>query len=302
MSSGIRVPRILLLPFGGLASIELPEKPLLELKVALAGPLINFAVVLGSLVVFYLTPLDIVSYSSLLAGFSDGSLNLLNLSAVFNLFFWINLVLGVFNMLPAFPMDGGRVFRSVLALWVDYLKATRMAALVGQMIFSLFVLYGLFVMDLWLILIGGFLWFAGGSELKYTGLRKLFHGIRLRDVVYKVPYVNGSLSVKEFLERVASPRNMIYLVSDSAGSLKGVLNLDSLPSSAGQRGDVKLSDLASTEYTVLNADLRVSDALRALIKNDLCLVVDSNLVLGCVTMDYLMKLKSYYLVMNRLGG
>jgi stage IV sporulation protein FB len=123
---GIRVRDVVLLPIGGMARAErIPEKPWQEIVVALSGPAVNFvlaAVVYGILLVTG-RPLDLES---------DLLTNLLV----------INLVLGTFNLIPAYPMDGGRILRGILALRLPYLRATRWAKNVGQTIALGFVVLG----------------------------------------------------------------------------------------------------------------------------------------------------------------
>jgi stage IV sporulation protein FB len=129
---GVRVKDITLLPIGGVARLEtMPEKPSHELLIATVGPLVNFAIALG--LGLALLPLlgarslfNLRYVARLLLGpESFLSLVLYLLSA--------NLVLGVFNLIPAFPMDGGRMLRAFLAIWTSYPRATRIAARIGQM-------------------------------------------------------------------------------------------------------------------------------------------------------------------------
>ncbi len=116
---GIRTPDITLLPIGGVARLErMPEKPSQELVVAIAGPLVNVVIAL------------------LLFPFARGSLDPVIIQNVgvglVTKLFITNVILVVFNMIPAFPMDGGRVLRAFLAMRMDYAKATNIAATIGQ--------------------------------------------------------------------------------------------------------------------------------------------------------------------------
>jgi stage IV sporulation protein FB len=123
---GIRVRDVVLLPIGGMARADrIPEKPWQEIVVAISGPLVNFvlAAVLYSIVVLRGTPLNLES---------DFVTNLLV----------INLFLGAFNLVPAYPMDGGRILRGLLALKLPYLRATRYAKNTGQLIAQFFVVAG----------------------------------------------------------------------------------------------------------------------------------------------------------------
>jgi len=128
---GVRVRDITLLPIGGVARLEnLPERPSHESLIAVAGPAVNFALALGLGLALLLwkgagLPFDIGYLSRLLMGSrSLVSLGVYLLSA--------NLILGLFNLIPAFPMDGGRLLRALLATWTSYPRATRIAARLGQ--------------------------------------------------------------------------------------------------------------------------------------------------------------------------
>lgn len=155
---GIQVRDIVLLPIGGVARAErIPENPKQEIVVAISGPLVNFALaaVFAIVLVARQTPLDYENdfLFSLLA---------------------INIALGTFNLIPAFPMDGGRILRGVLATKMDYLRATRYAKNVGQIIAILFVLVGFmnshFIM---LPLIAVFVFFGAISEEKMVRMKLL---------------------------------------------------------------------------------------------------------------------------------
>ncbi len=160
---GIRTADITLLPIGGVARLtRLPEKPIQELVIALAGPAVNVVIagVLFALVVFGL----IIDVSAPALG--------LEMTLLEQLLF-ANVFLAAFNLLPAFPMDGGRVLRSLLALRLSYVKATQIAARVGRWMALFFVLMAIYTGHLMLLLIAGFIFLAGTAELM---------GVRMREV------------------------------------------------------------------------------------------------------------------------
>lgn len=121
---GIHTWGITLLPIGGLASLErMPREPRQEFAITIAGPAVNVAI---AGILFVLTHLvDQIATA-------NQAVLIANAFAV--QLMWINVVLAVFNMLPAFPMDGGRILRSVLAVWLDYRQATWIAVRVGQVV------------------------------------------------------------------------------------------------------------------------------------------------------------------------
>jgi len=113
---GVHVRRILLMPIGGMAEFDsIPRRPMQEFVITIAGPAVNFVIV-G--VLWFVLPENEVLY------YSIGHLVLL--------LFWANLMMGTFNLLPAFPMDGGRILRALLATRLPYLRATRIASIVGK--------------------------------------------------------------------------------------------------------------------------------------------------------------------------
>jgi len=123
-SFGIRTPRILLMPIGGMAEMDsIPRRPRDEIIIALAGPAVNYLLI-GVLLLFVRFP----------ANWNDWAYLELSPMGLGRYLVLANLVMGVFNLLPAFPMDGGRVFRALLAMRFPYLRATRIAAHTGKVI------------------------------------------------------------------------------------------------------------------------------------------------------------------------
>jgi Zn-dependent protease/CBS domain-containing protein len=155
---GIRTRDIVLLPIGGVARLErMPEKPSQEIRVAVAGPLVNVAIasVLWLLRTFVI-PRDV--WDSIGPGALDTLL-------------WINLVMIGFNLIPAFPMDGGRVLRAVLAMRMTYIRATRIATWIGQGLAIAFGIAGVFLEPHMLVLVGLFVFLAAGEEYAMVAAR-----------------------------------------------------------------------------------------------------------------------------------
>ena len=190
----LRIAGITLFIFGGVAEMtEEPKSPIAEFMMAIAGPIMSVALA----VVFYLA--------------SAGSLSAdaPALTAVLDYLALINLVLAIFNMIPAFPLDGGRVFRSLAWMWSGSLaRATRMSSRLGRIFAGGFMALGLLnliagntIGGLWLMLIGFFVYNAAGSSRMQQAAATLLKGVPLARVMTPDPVsVSGDLSIKALVE------------------------------------------------------------------------------------------------------
>jgi Zn-dependent protease len=160
MRFGIGVRRILLMPIGGMAEMDdIPRQPSRELLITLAGPAVNFVIA----AVLWLI-LRTVNYAD------DADPNYSWPAFTTELVIW-NIRMGIFNLLPAFPMDGGRILRALLATRMRYLRATFWAATIGKVIAVLGALFAIFVLSNWLlVLLFAFIFYAG--EMEYRAVRR----------------------------------------------------------------------------------------------------------------------------------
>ncbi len=175
---GIRTPDITLIPFGGIARLErFPEKPSQELIIALAGPAVNVVIAAGLLLA--LGKGVAVPVSRWFAGNNN----------LLETLFSVNVTLVLFNLLPAFPMDGGRVLRALLATRLPFARATAIAARVGQFFAFVFGVIGLFgipgVMDgsAMLIFVAFFVYMAASQESSSVQMRDLTRSVRLQEAM-----------------------------------------------------------------------------------------------------------------------
>lgn len=297
---GIPVPRITLTPLGGLASIEVPEDPKKELVISIAGPATNFILAGIIYLVFISTQLTIHSYGFVIQQFSTGGANAMDPAFLLNGILWTNIILGLFNIIPGFPMDGGRVLRAVLAFWMDHIKATELAVKTGRIIAFLMIITGI-VVDLWLVFIGVFLYYAGGSEFQLTKIKHALRGLRVDKIAIRdMRYANEYLKVSEFLELIARPDQKYYPVSDQGGRVKGVLNLQDLKNlDERDFNKTTVGTIADTKFEVLDADLNAEDVLVKLLSMDFSLVVDSGRVIGYLTKEHLFETAQFYSILRR---
>ena len=212
---GIKVRKIILYPIGGVSEIEeIPENPSIEWRMAIAGPLTSL--ILGGAFlginqfISIQIPLSTVPSSIL----SSGNL-LLDLG-------FINLLLGAFNLIPAFPMDGGRVFRALLAERMKFSDATKYAAYIGRIFGILMVVVGVFS-NFWLIVIGVFVYIGASEEAEQTIVSTTLASVRVKDVMQsEVGAVHPDQTIAETLEVMFKSRYHDALV-ERDGVFQGVV-------------------------------------------------------------------------------
>jgi Zn-dependent protease len=175
----IPVHRILLLPIGGMAQFgEIPRSPARELAMTAAGPAVNFLIVA---ILYPFLPERLPSqFQGLQALFSHSALE-----ALVMILLGFNLVMGVFNLIPVFPMDGGRIFRALLALRLPYLQATQIALWVARPLAALGIVYALLILPepRWLLaILFIFILFGGEMEYTYVRRREWLSGLRVGDL------------------------------------------------------------------------------------------------------------------------
>ncbi len=169
---GLRVRSIVLLPIGGLALLEdLPREPRQEIHIALAGPAANFVLALWFGVLWAVLHPSL-PFRPVLSG-----------EALVASLFWSNLYLGLFNLIPAYPLDGGRVLRAWWGRRLDYIDATRRAVIVGEVFSLMFMLTGLVWRQPWLVVVGLFVFWAAVTEERVAVFQSALERIYLEDVM-----------------------------------------------------------------------------------------------------------------------
>ena len=224
---GIRTPRITLLPIGGVAELErLPERPSEEIVVALAGPMVNVVIAAFLVVMIGATAgIDaLVSVDNPRVAFAA------RLVAV-------NVWLVLFNLIPAFPMDGGRVLRALLATRYSRVRATEIAGAVGQ--FAAFALgfIGLVAGNVLLIFVAVFVYLAATAETQAMGLQATARAVNVRDVMIShFESLPVTATLDEAAQALLRTTQHEFPIVDGGGRLRGVLTRTGLVAGLQQRG------------------------------------------------------------------
>ncbi|HEV3343699.1 MAG TPA: site-2 protease family protein [Pirellulales bacterium] len=254
---GVRTQDITLLPIGGVARLErMPEDPIQEFWIAVAGPAVNVAIaiglsgvllVLGSGVAFFSMPSITID---VFERFDKFLMQLL----------WVNLFLVGFNAIPAFPMDGGRVLRAVLAHFSgDYVRATQVAASIGQMLAIALGFFGLFATNPFLVFIALFVYLGAQEEAHLVQMRSLMKGLPVRAAMmtrFRALSPDDSLAVATS-ELLASAQQDFPVVSD--GRVVGLLRRGDVISALGDSGGGRVGDVMQTDCgTVADTEMLAS--------------------------------------------
>lgn len=274
--AGIRIESITLLFFGGVASIEEKETdPRIEFWMALAGPAMSLVVGLVCIALLYLTSIFLPSSPE------SGVL----------LYIWgylaiLNLLLFIFNLLPAFPMDGGRVLRAYLALRMPMHKATGIASTIGKGFAIIFGIVGLVVFSPILILIAFFIYIGAGQESNATKYQFLLKDVKTRDIMSKpVKTVSPAMPLSEIIALMYQTKHLGFPVLDH-GYLVGIITLTDLSRiSPIDREAMQVQDSMTRDVITLPPDAPVIDALRIMTQSDLgrIPVMEGGLLVGIIT-------------------
>lgn len=218
---GIRTPDITLLPIGGVARLDrMPDHPMQEVVVAIAGPLVNVAI--AAVLWIYLTVSGGMSELSTLGHFG-ASLPMRLLV--------VNIGLVVFNLIPAFPMDGGRILRAVLAMRMEYTRATNIAASIGQACAFAFGLWALLQqpMNPMLVLVAVFVYFGAASEASMAEMKSVSAGMRVQSaMVTHFRALTMDATLDQAVETLLSTSQHEFPVVDTEGKVHGLLTRDDL--------------------------------------------------------------------------
>ncbi len=286
---GKQATSIILLPIGGMAVMEeMPDKPGQEIVMSLAGPLINLAIA-G---ILYLS----VGHWS---GIGAPDLYPATARSFFAGLIGVNIILAIFNLIPAFPMDGGRVLRGLLALKMEYNQATSTAVLIGQGFALLFVFVGIFY-NWWLALIGVFLFIGAGSEK-----RQVLLGSLLKQVPVKAAMITEYIALRPEEELSKTMEHIFHgcqhdfpVIGD--GGLEGVLTRNGILAAAHEKGlEVTVAEVMDRNYISVTSDSPLNDLYKRLRQGagTAAAVVDGDDLKGIVSLD---SIGRYFMIQSTL--
>ncbi len=252
---GVKTPDVILLPIGGVSRLErIPEKPSEEFLVAIAGPAVN--VVIALLLVLFAG-----------ANFSADNLAVLESAKVsmIDRLAAVNLFLAVFNLIPAFPMDGGRVLRALLAARLGYVRATELAAAIGQWVAFALGFLGLFGNPL-LIFIAIFIYLAASAEAHMVAIRAMSRGVPVTAaMVTQFATLTPDEHVDAAVETLLRTSQGEFPVVDGLGRPLGVLARNDLIRALKERGaGAQVADAMSDNIPTVNKSRCLDEAFRLL--------------------------------------
>jgi Zn-dependent protease/predicted transcriptional regulator len=269
----IKTTSITLLPIGGLAQMEeIPERPKEELIIAFAGPAVNVVI---AAILYPLT--DISSLANMEAidrGLEPGNFLIVLMT--------LNVWLALFNLIPAFPMDGGRVFRALLSFKLGHAKATRIAVSVGQVLAICFVFFGFFY-NPFLVFIGLFIYLGAETESVYTQTKSMLQGFTVKDVLmHEIPVIDKNASLSEAVAQLLGGQNKNFVVTDD-GKPVGTLSREQIIKALHEQNDrISIDKIKNDDPTYFPTDAPLDSVWREIQKNKIILVADNGKFKGIV--------------------
>lgn len=277
---GVKIESITLFLFGGVSAMEeMPREPGQEAKMAFAGPFTSL--VIGAVCLFIYG--NVLSVSS----FAENPANLT---------IWIlgamNIILGVFNLLPAFPMDGGRLLRAFYAKKMSYVKATQSAAAVGKFFAILMAIFGILIANLWFPLIALFIYVGASEEERSTRATITLENVSVKDIMTSnVVSVPPSMNVENLIHFMFENKHMGYPVIEG-GTLKGLVSFTDVQRvPLLERPVVLVSEIMTKQIISIPSEAQASDALKLISSNNIgrLLVIDNGNLVGILSRTDLVR-------------
>jgi len=284
---GIPVREIVLLPLGGVARMSKnPEKPTHELLIAIAGPAVNVIIA-----VLLLVPVGLTVAPSLLTNHGLLPADFENTPSLSTAFLWLlaaNVSLVVFNLIPAFPLDGGRILRALLAMFMGYPKATRVAVATGQFIAIALGLYSVLNGHFLLTLVAVFIFFGAGQETAEAEAKTVLDTLRVGDAYNKNAL---TLAVGDRVSRVVdyilTSYQPDFAVMQARNPIGIVTRRDVLATLESAPGDIFVTEIMQREFLKVDANKSLSEVRQTMGEKDtrIAAVYDGTSYLGLIGLE-----------------
>jgi Zn-dependent protease len=285
--SGVPAKGIILLPIGGVTILDearaLPDPVNAwkrDIRIAIAGPIVNLA----------LAGLSALILLSVMPGFPLLAKPPVHSSALLRSLVWVNVLLGLFNLLPAYPMDGGRVLRALFSRRMDPVQATQRAVRIGNVFSILFMMVGMLVSNWWLVMIGFFLFVGAQLEERSAMFQSVLQRVRLEEVMLTD---FATLSPADTLEDALD--KAVHTLQDDfpvvrGGDMVGVISKQKILDALRAEGNGYVQAAMNRIFEVASKQESLASAFRKLSARNLSIipVVDEQHLVGIVTLQNLM--------------
>jgi Zn-dependent protease/CBS domain-containing protein len=285
--SGIPAKGIILLPIGGVTVLE--EAHIVtdpanswkrDIRIAVAGPMVNLFIAGAAVLVLI----------AAIPGFSVTTKPLLHSSALYRSIVWVNLYLGLFNLLPAYPMDGGRVLRAIFSRRMDMVAATQRAIRIGNIFSILFMMVGMLLGNWWLVMIGFFLFVGAQLEERSAVFQSVLQSVRLEEVMLTdFATLSPADTLEDALEKAVHTLQDDFPVVRGS-DMVGVVSRQKLLEALRAEGNGYVQAVMNRIFEVAARQESLASAFRKLSARNLSIipVVDEQQLVGIVTLQNLM--------------
>jgi len=287
---GVETKDIILSPIGGVARLQkLPEKPKHELIVALAGPAVNvvIAIIVG-LGLYLLYDFN----------FLDGGFDIMRIQGptdFFTFLFILNIALFMFNLIPAFPMDGGRVLRALLAMKFGRVNATKVASIVGRILAVGFIIFGYLNQLYVLAFIGVFIFLTAAGEYRYAKLNRKLEEFDIKDLMRtsftKVHIGDTFEGVLDLYKRGIETN---FLVFDSIGYVVGAVPSQFLGDliKNPREADLKINEFMSKSFAFMDVESSLQDLYNKMQQEGLSIIgiMEDDILVGVIDQRTMVQL------------
>lgn len=295
---GVQVRSITFLPIGGVAGMKsIPENPRHELAITVAGPLVN--VVIAGVLLLFFRRLDFSLW--------PGNDNFwpyfppLNTRGFLESLLRANIIMVEFNLIPAFPMDGGRILRALLAMAMRYLRATAIAVTIGQAIAVIFFVYGIFHNSLMLPIIGFFIFWGAETEERMVRMRAVLRDLDVDDVMNRnFTTVLPTDSIAHCLEKIYQTGQEDFPVLDN-GQLVGLVTRNEILKAVHERGtSVPVAMAMRRVFKAISPRTKLTKAHEEMMSGDGSTfpVMEDGQLVGLLSID---NISRYVLLANEIG-